>query len=359
MSSPTIPAAVLDAVKAVREGQTEWTVIGYEGKKDMRVVASGTEGGFSGVCAAFIENDFCYGYYRTSLLVDKSNTTKFVFIRWAPESTPPMRKALFGTHAGFLSDNLFQPYHVDLKATDRSDLNEQTVVSKLESAAGVKVNEITEAAAAEKPKRSFTGKSSAAEKTLQKAGFAVSGESTQLSYANEPDIKAAFQDVRSDATETNWLVVGYKGKNCIQLVGSGAGGVDEMKSNFAEKGAMYGLYRTLEQIDQSQTVKFVYVMWQPDTIPLAEKAMLTTHKGALAELFAPFHTDFRITSLDEISPDIVRDKLSELSGRGEAAQKRLNSNSIVATTPRSSEVAGRNRTHTVSTGGAVVNVTDR
>jgi hypothetical protein len=62
---------------------------------------------------------------------------------------------------------------------------------------------------------------------------AAGGHVTSMSDASAPEIREAYEDVRSDATDTNWLLIGYEqGSGCKRwaLIGKGSGGLDELKS---------------------------------------------------------------------------------------------------------------------------------
>ena len=96
---------------------------------------------------------------------------------------------------------------------------------------------------------------------LPKRGPAAkSGADIQIS----PDVFTAIQDVRSDDSDTTWLVAQYEGgnpKSPIVIVSTGTGDISEMKSHFSDDSAMYGLFRTTDKVDDIVTVKFTYIQW--------------------------------------------------------------------------------------------------
>eukprot|EP00299_Pterocystis_sp_00344_P008071 c2908_g1_i1.p1 GENE.c2908_g1_i1~~c2908_g1_i1.p1 ORF type:complete len:513 (-),score=157.96 c2908_g1_i1:117-1607(-) len=344
MSTVDIPPAVAAVVDEIRQSQTnKFVVVGYEGKSALKVLASG-EGGFADVCAALLDNDFCYGFYKTTLQIDQSVTVKFVFIHWAPHPTPPFRKALLGTHVGFVTDALFQPFHADIQASDRSDLDESYIIRKLETAAGVAQNVISNSDASSRPARSFTG-FGGQQQTKQATGSGMLGGATTqgavLEVADKDDFDIAMKNLRDDAHPNDWVLLGYQSKDKLHLVGQGTGGVTALRDALEESNTNYGIFRTTEVIDQSTTVKFIFVAWHPESIPLFQRATVTTHKGVVESLFSPFHTSLRITTKSDISEEIARKILSDLSGKGESATKRIgtapvtSAQSTTAATPRS------------------------
>jgi hypothetical protein len=51
---------------------------------------------------------------------------------------------------------------------------------------------------------------------------------TEVDFADPEEAHAKLEDVRSDATPTNWLVFGHEGnKNTLVAAGTGSGGWDE------------------------------------------------------------------------------------------------------------------------------------
>jgi len=110
------------------------------------------------------------------------------------------------------------------------------------------------------------------------------------------------------------MVASYIGKHTLSVIGTGSGGVEEMVEKFEESNVNFGLLRIIEVIDKSQTVKFIYVKWQPESVPPMKKAEISVKKGAIDDLFRPFHVDFLISNKSEISAQLVNDRLASVSG---------------------------------------------
>lgn len=140
--------------------------------------------------------------------------------------------------------------------------------------------------------------------------------STDLVFADESSATAALKDVRSNDIPTNWVLFTYSesGKNTLELVGTGSGGVEELKSHLIESKMFYGLVRVTEKIDNSITVKFVFVLWCGTKVPFVQKGKMTTHKGSITQLIGQFHTDLNCSDPDEISEEIIMRKVTSASG---------------------------------------------
>jgi hypothetical protein len=140
--------------------------------------------------------------------------------------------------------------------------------------------------------------------------------STDLVFSDEASANQALANVRSDTIETNWALFTYAeaGKNHIALVGQGSGGIEELKPHLVDSGVFYGLLRVTDKIDNSVTVKFVFIVWCGEKVPFVQKAKVTTHKGSISKLIGQYHNDLNCSNLDELSEDIIMRKVRDASG---------------------------------------------
>jgi len=76
----------------------------------------------------------------------------------------------------------------------------------------------------------------------------------------------------------------------------------------------FGLFRVVERIDKTTAVKFVFVSWQPDDVPVMARASQGTHRGGVLPVFRPFHIDFSVSKRDELDMAGVMDAIMKLSG---------------------------------------------
>lgn len=75
---------------------------------------------------------------------------------------------------------------------------------------------------------------------------------------SSPAIAAAWGRVRSDESETNWCLLGYSAANCIDVVGSGAGGFEELLAHLCDDKALFG---GLRAINGEGKVKFYFIFF--------------------------------------------------------------------------------------------------
>jgi len=78
--------------------------------------------------------------------------------------------------------------------------------------------------------------------------------------------------------------------------------------------SFYGLVRVTDKIDQSVTVKFVFIIWCGEKVPFVQKGKMTTHKGSITNLMGQFHNDINCSNFNEISEEIIIGKVTDASG---------------------------------------------
>jgi hypothetical protein len=86
---------------------------------------------------------------------------------------------------------------------------------------------------------------------------------------NDPDIAQAYEDVRSDKSETNWMVLKYESamKDNLKLDKTGTGDISEMCETLGEDEAAYAYVRVrLGNDEYSERTKFVFVVWAGEYI---------------------------------------------------------------------------------------------
>jgi hypothetical protein len=159
------------------------------------------------------------------------------------------------------------------------------------------------------------------------------------------EVEEAIADVRSDKCDKDWLLAGFESKSSIRLLGSGSGGIDELKKHVISGDVCYGLVRKDHVLETAGSVsakntKFVWIYWRPEDIPVARKMVIGPVEGQIKRLFSPYHTDLQAS----VESDIGEQQLKELldgvtnvvdrTGNKKATGAALGSRSSVATVDR-------------------------
>lgn len=125
----------------------------------------------------------------------------------------------------------------------------------------------------------------------------------------------AIADVRHDGSPTDWALSVLADEG-LRLVGSGSGGVAALAAHLNGSSVFYGLVRTTDVIDNSVTVKFVFISFIGSALPPMKRARVSTLKGCVSEIFSPFHAEMmRATEPSEVTSDAVHELLHEMFGQ--------------------------------------------
>jgi len=299
---------IRDAIADVRNDKTNtnWVLVSYQGENtnDVGLLGKG-DGGINELISHLKDNIVAHGLLRVTEKFDSSITVKFVYINWVGEGIHRMLRARLGTHSGAIKE-IITPYHVNIDPTNLSEISEEIVTRTVSKASGTAVHVLaTQQGGSSSPSSNFKGSSSPAGAVKGVSGVPKSTDNVK--FGDEGGIRKAIQDVRNDATATNWVLLTYDGpnSNTIVLAGSGEGGSEELISRLKDDNVGYGLVRQQEKYDDSVRVMFAYVNWVGENIHRMQKARLGTHTGAVKGLLAPYHADIDATNYSEISPEII------------------------------------------------------
>lgn len=139
LDAPEI-AAAYDAVRSDKD-ETNWLLISYAAATGNKLALSQTgSGGVSEMAAALDDGQVQYGYVRVEYANDSESTrVKFAFIAWIGENTKVMRKARVSVESGDVK-RVLSHHSIAFTASDRSELEEKDLVTKLRKAGGADYN---------------------------------------------------------------------------------------------------------------------------------------------------------------------------------------------------------------------------
>eukprot|EP00732_Lithocolla_globosa_P004008 Lithocolla_globosa_v1_NODE_3467_length_1661_cov_163.313200.p1 type:complete len:340 gc:universal NODE_3467_length_1661_cov_163.313200:582-1601(+) len=140
--------------------------------------------------------------------------------------------------------------------------------------------------------------------------------STAVTLQDEAEAKQAVAKLRSDEEPENWVVWGHVNNdpNLVQLVGSGAGGLEELTEKLNDNGVFYGLYRTTEQFDLSVNVKFVYIYFVGSGVPALKRGKIAVVQSSVKNFLDPSHITLETGNIAEINDEKVKFMLGKNSG---------------------------------------------
>lgn len=139
-----IPEEVRDAIARVHRDDHEnvWTVIGYVHRDGFEVLA---EGAGEVVTDTVLENmpddNISLALIRVVDYVDNHPTVKFVFIQSMPDTVSVMKRSRVATQKNLIHP-IFEPYHVMFEISEKSDINHEILMDKVQAASGTKKWEV-------------------------------------------------------------------------------------------------------------------------------------------------------------------------------------------------------------------------
>ncbi|EFY84593.1 hypothetical protein J3458_009539 [Metarhizium acridum] len=120
-----------------------------------------------------------------------------------------------------------------------------------------------------------------------------------MSGLDHPDIAAAYDAVRSDKDEVNWMLISYAAAtgNKLSLSRTGTGGIAELAASLDDAQVQYGYARVEYANDAESTrVKFVLIVWIGENTKVMRKARVSVESGDVKRILS--HHSIAITASD-------------------------------------------------------------
>eukprot|EP01121_Diplochlamys_sp_Union-15-3_P010630 TRINITY_DN2_c0_g1_i1.p1 TRINITY_DN2_c0_g1~~TRINITY_DN2_c0_g1_i1.p1 ORF type:complete len:525 (+),score=105.91 TRINITY_DN2_c0_g1_i1:71-1645(+) len=329
-----------DSIRAtiteIRKGTSDdnWILLTYEGptSNTLHLLAKGH--GIDKLVTYLKDDIVVYGLVRVNETIDNSVTTKFAMIKWQGENIPRMQKARLGVHRGEVN-KFFHPFHVDLNCERKNEISEEIIMNLINAASGTKINVLETSVPSHKVQKQTTTTSSHHQHTSPSGGDSehkpkpssvnvprstsqpkVNQENVEILFEDEDAIRSGIKEVRSDSNDTDWIIITYTAQKSktLKVHSKGSDGITGLKKHLTDDMVGYCLLRTTEKIDESVTVKFVFVNWIGTKINRMQRATLGTHRGAVLGLFQPFHVDHDAEKQEELNEEIIKAKIKKAAG---------------------------------------------
>ncbi|KAF7543412.1 hypothetical protein G7Z17_g10755 [Cylindrodendrum hubeiense] len=125
-----------------------------------------------------------------------------------------------------------------------------------------------------------------------------------MSGLNAAEVSAAYDAVRDDKDDTNWLLISYAAAvgDKLVLTETGTGGIAELASRLDDGQVQYGYVRVEYANDKESTrVKFVLAVWIGENTKVMRKARVSTQSGEVKRVLA--HHSIAVTTGDKSELD--------------------------------------------------------
>ena len=129
--------------------------------------------------------------------------------------------------------------------------------------------------------------------------------------------------------ELAWVVVGFKGKNykAAKIMGSGKGGLDEVKAALPEDDVRFGYVRVtavdVKGVRVSKREKLIFFNWIGPSTPILKKAKAQEAKQAMNDFFRGYHISFDLFDYDDISEELVEKRFRAAGGAHQPGKTRM------------------------------------
>ncbi|KAG1862127.1 hypothetical protein DFJ58DRAFT_715369 [Suillus subalutaceus] len=134
---------------------------------------------------------------------------------------------------------------------------------------------------------------------------------------SDPKIDEAYQDVRSDKSETNWLLLDYESDRSDKLTvtQTGTGGLAELRDTLSDSKASYAYVRvTFSNDKESQREKFILVVWIGPGCKVMRKAKISVHAADVKQVLRVYSIEVPAREKDDLKEDPIVVKLRKAGG---------------------------------------------
>lgn len=131
--------------------------------------------------------------------------------------------------------------------------------------------------------------------------------------ADKNAIYEAYEDVRNDVSETNWLVLNFNDENQIALESTGVA-FDEFRSKFTDDVRLFGYLRVISGDELSKRSKFVFITWIGSNVSVLKKAKMSADKGVVKDVIRSFAVEELFTDRSELKESSIKAKVEKAGG---------------------------------------------
>ncbi|KAI9227335.1 MAG: actin depolymerizing protein [Piptocephalis tieghemiana] len=138
-----------------------------------------------------------------------------------------------------------------------------------------------------------------------------------MSIIQSPEIEKAYEAVRDDKDDTNWMLLEYEGdrKDILKVAATGSGGLKEMVERFSPDQAAFAYVRVKVANDElSQRVKFVLVPWCGPQVKVMRRAKLSVHIAEVKSVIKVFAIEVPASEKEDLKEEDIILKLKRAGG---------------------------------------------
>ncbi|KAL1742550.1 hypothetical protein HDZ31DRAFT_42997 [Schizophyllum fasciatum] len=138
-----------------------------------------------------------------------------------------------------------------------------------------------------------------------------------MADVSDPAIIEAYNDVRSDKTDTKWVLLDYESDRSdkLQVSKTGTGGLTELQENLDNGKASYAYVRVTYANDkESKREKFILVVWIGPECKVMRKAKISVHAADVKQVLRVYSLDVAAREKDDLNEEPIVKKLRKAGG---------------------------------------------
>ncbi|OLL25022.1 Coactosin [Neolecta irregularis DAH-3] len=142
-------------------------------------------------------------------------------------------------------------------------------------------------------------------------------------FENKNEVINAWDQVRSDKSEIDWLLLSYKDSksNSLALTATGSGGLQELKGNLDIADAQFGYIRMTYANDiHSRRIKFALITWIGEQCKVMRKARMSIHAADVKNVIRNYSIEVSATHLEDLIEDDIVSRMRIAGGANYDAQ---------------------------------------
>jgi len=138
-----------------------------------------------------------------------------------------------------------------------------------------------------------------------------------MADVSEPKINEAYEDVRSNKSDVNWVLIDYENdrSDILGVTATGTGGLAELQEKLDPTKASYAYVRVTYSNDkESQREKFILVTWIGPECKVMRKAKISVHAADVKSVFRVYAIDVPAKEKDDLKEDPIVVRLRKAGG---------------------------------------------
>ncbi|KAL4072493.1 hypothetical protein V8B97DRAFT_1917265 [Scleroderma yunnanense] len=142
-----------------------------------------------------------------------------------------------------------------------------------------------------------------------------------MADVSDSRLNEAYLDVRSDKSDTNWLLLDYEVRimsdrsDKLLVTKTGTGGLSELREALKDSNASYAYARIKYSNDkESQREKFILVVWIGSGCKIMRKAKISVHTANVKEVLRVYSIEVAAREKDDLEEDPIVVRLRKAGG---------------------------------------------